>query len=62
MPALALETRDATGVDALDVPGLGMRRIVLRHLSRARGPSNLVETTTTLVREAAAAFSYEPTG
>jgi molybdate transport repressor ModE-like protein len=62
IPALALENLDLTGVDALDVPGLGMRRIVLRHLSRARGPSHLLETATTLVREAAAAFSYEPTG
>ena len=62
IPALALETRDVSDVEALDVPGLGMRRIVLRHLSRARGPSSLVETTTALVREAAAAFSYEPTG
>lgn len=62
IPALALESLDVSGVDALDVPGLGMRRIVLRHLSRARGPSNLLETTTALVREAAAAFSYEPTG
>ena len=61
IPALALETRDVSGVDALDVPGLGMRRIVLRHLSRARGPSSMVETATTLVREAAAAFSYDET-
>jgi DNA-binding transcriptional LysR family regulator len=62
VPALALETLDVTGVDALDVPGLGMRRIVLRHLSRARGPSSLLETAIALVRDTAAAFSYEPTG
>jgi DNA-binding transcriptional LysR family regulator len=61
IPALALETLDASGVDALDVPGLGMRRIVLRHLTRNRGPSSLLSTAITLVREAAAAFSYAPT-
>jgi DNA-binding transcriptional LysR family regulator len=62
IPALALETLDVSGVDILDVPGLGMRRIVLRHLSRARGPSGLLETAITLVREAASEFSYAPTG
>ena len=62
IPALALETLDVSGVDALDVPGLGMRRIVLRHLTRSRGPSSLLETAITLVREAAAGFSYAPTG
>jgi len=62
IPALALETLDVSGVDALEVPGLGMRRIVLRHLTRTRGPSNLLSTATALVREAAAGFSYAPTG
>ena len=60
IPALALETLDVSGVDALDVPGLGMRRIVLRHLNRSRGPSNLLEAAISLVREAAARFSYAP--
>ena len=62
VPSLALEAFTTEGVDALDIPGLGMRRIVLRHLSRSRGRNALLETTTTLIREAAAAFSYEPTG
>ena len=62
IPALALETLDVSGVDALDVPGLGMRRIVLRHLTRSRGPSILLSTAITLVREAAAGFSYAFTG
>ena len=62
VPSLALESVDVSGVEALDIPGLGMRRIVLRHLSRSRGPSGILETVTGLVREAAAAFSYEPTG
>jgi DNA-binding transcriptional LysR family regulator len=62
IPALALETLDVSGVDALDVPGLGMRRIVLRHLTRSRGPSTLLSTAIALVREAAAGFSYAATG
>ncbi|MXG89496.1 LysR family transcriptional regulator [Nocardioides flavescens] len=62
IPSLALEAQTTEGVDALDIPGLGMRRIVLRHLSRSRGRNALLETATALVREAAAAFSYEPTG
>ncbi len=62
IPALALETLDLSGVDVLDVPGLGMRRIVLRHLTRGRGSSSLLDTAITLVREAAAGFSYAPTG
>lgn len=62
IPALALENLDLSGVNALDVPGLGMRRIVLRHLARSRGPSELLETAITLVRDAAARHSYPPTG
>ena len=62
IPALALETLDVSGVDAVDVPGLGMRRIVLRHLTRSRGPGSLLSTAITLVRDAAAGFSYAPTG
>lgn len=60
IPALALETLNLSGVVALDVPGLGMRRIVLRHLTRSRGPSSLLDTAIALVREAAAGFSYAP--
>jgi DNA-binding transcriptional LysR family regulator len=62
VPALALESLSSVGVDALDVPGLGMRRLVLRHLTRERGASSLLDTATDLIREAAAAFSYEPSG
>jgi DNA-binding transcriptional LysR family regulator len=62
VPALALESLPTDGVDALDVPGLGMRRLVLRHLTRERGASSLLDTATNLIREAAAAFSYESSG
>jgi DNA-binding transcriptional LysR family regulator len=61
-PALALESLPTEGVDLLDVPGLGMRRVVLRHLVRSRTPDPTLAMTTSLVREAAAAFSYEPSG
>jgi molybdate transport repressor ModE-like protein len=61
-PALALESLPTDGVDLLDVPGLGMRRVVLRHLVRSRATDPTLALTTGLVREAAAAFSYEPSG
>jgi DNA-binding transcriptional LysR family regulator len=61
-PALALESLSTEGVDTLDIPGLGMRRVVLRHLTRSRGASPALDTAITLVREASAAFSYEPSG
>jgi DNA-binding transcriptional LysR family regulator len=61
-PALALETLPLTGVDVLDVPGLGMRRVVLRHLTRSSTESRTLSTAIDLVREAAAAFSYESSG
>ena len=61
-PALALESLPTQGVDLLDVPGLGMRRVVLRHLTRSRTASPTLATASTLIREAAAAFSYESSG
>lgn len=61
-PALALESLPTNGVDLLDIPGLGMRRVVLRHLTRSRTASPTLATATALIREAAAAFSYESSG
>lgn len=61
-PALALESLPAKGVDLLDVPGLGMRRVVLRHLTRSRSATPTLATAIALVREAAAAFTYESSG
>ena len=62
VPSLALEGLGTDGVDELDIPGLGMRRVALRHLTRSRGASPSLDTATSLIREAAAAFSYEPSG
>jgi molybdate transport repressor ModE-like protein len=62
VPALALEGLGTEGVDAVDIPGLGMRRVVLRHLTRSRSASPSLATAIGLIREAAAAFSYEPSG
>lgn len=61
-PALALESLPTRDVDLLDIPGLGMRRVVLRHLIRSRAASPTLATATALIREAAAAFSYESSG
>ncbi len=61
-PALALETLPSEGVELVDVPGLGMRRVVLRHLTRRRTASPTLAAATELIREAAAAFSYESSG
>jgi molybdate transport repressor ModE-like protein len=62
VPALALEGVRVDGVDELDIPGLGMRRVALRHLTRTRGASPSLDTTTALIREASAAFSYDSSG
>ena len=43
----------------LDIPGLGMRRVALRHLTRSRGASPSLDTAIGLIREAAASFSWE---
>lgn len=61
-PALALESLPTDGVDLVDIPGLGMRRVVLRHLTRRRADSPILTTATALIREASAAFSYEASG
>jgi molybdate transport repressor ModE-like protein len=56
VPTLALTGVVQDGVDILDVPGLGTRRIVLRRFDRRR-PANLpVDTVARLLRESAAAF------
>jgi DNA-binding transcriptional LysR family regulator len=62
VPALALESLPTDGVDTLDIPGLGMRRLVLRSLTRSRSAGPTLDTATTLIREASAAFSYESSG
>lgn len=58
VPSLALREIAQTGIETLDVPGLGMRRIVLRRYE-GRGVADVVEVATRLIREAAAAFSFD---
>ncbi|MDR7160951.1 LysR family transcriptional regulator [Arthrobacter sp. BE255] len=56
VPTLALSGVAHDGVDVLDVPGLGTRRIVLRRFDRRRSSSTPVDTVARLLRESAAAF------
>ncbi|MEJ1181347.1 MULTISPECIES: LysR family transcriptional regulator [unclassified Pseudarthrobacter] len=56
VPTLALSGVAHDGVDVLDVPGLGTRRIVLRRFDRRRSPSTPVDTVARLLRESAGAF------
>lgn len=56
VPTLALTGVVQDGVDVLDVPGLGTRRIVLRRYDRRRPTSLPVDTVARLLRESAAAF------
>lgn len=56
LPTLALSGVVHDGVDVLDVPGLGTRRIVLRRFDRRRSTSTPVDTVARLLRESAAAF------
>ncbi|NKX55623.1 LysR family transcriptional regulator [Arthrobacter mobilis] len=56
VPALALSRVVQDGVDVLDVPGLGTRRVVLRRFDRRRSISMPVDTVARLLRESVAAF------
>nr|AAZ38138.1 putative LysR transcriptional regulator [Arthrobacter sp. KW] len=56
VPTLALTGVVQDGVDVLDIPGLGTRRIVLRRFDRRRPTSLPVDTVARLLRESAAAF------
>lgn len=53
MPVLALHGLEHPGVDVLEVPGLGTRRIVARRLARKPAPSTPVDTLVRLVQQAA---------
>jgi molybdate transport repressor ModE-like protein len=61
VPTLALTGVVQDGVDILDVPGLGTRRIVLRRFDRRRSASMPVDTVARLLRESAAAFDTRST-
>lgn len=56
LPALALHGIVQPGVDILDVPGLGTRRIVLRRFEPGRPVSTPMDTVARLLRESVAAF------
>lgn len=60
VPSLALRGVTQEGVEMLDVPGLGQRRIVLRRYS-GRGVAKVMDVATSLIRDAAAAVSFEST-
>ncbi|KRE80958.1 LysR family transcriptional regulator [Arthrobacter sp. Soil762] len=61
VPTLALSGVSHDGVDVLDVPGLGTRRIVLRRFDGRRAASMPVDTVARLLRESAAAFDTRST-
>ncbi|MDV8148971.1 MULTISPECIES: LysR family transcriptional regulator [Arthrobacter] len=61
VPTLALSGVVQDGVDILDVPGLGTRRIVLRRFDRRRSTSMPADTVARLLRESAAAFDTRST-
>lgn len=58
VPSLALHGVSDPDVAILEVPGLGMRRLVLRQYERP-GMSGAIPAAVTLIREAAAAFDFE---
>jgi DNA-binding transcriptional LysR family regulator len=57
LPSLALHLESLDGVDVLDVPGLGTRRIVLRQ--RESGDAEAVEAVASLVRDAASSLGQD---
>jgi DNA-binding transcriptional LysR family regulator len=59
VPALALSGVVQDGVDVLDVPGLGTRRIVLRRFDRRSSVNGPVDTVARLLRESVAAFDTQ---
>jgi len=59
VPALALNELVPDGVDVLDVPGLGTRRVVLRRFDSGRSLSTPEDTVARLVREAVAALDLD---
>jgi DNA-binding transcriptional LysR family regulator len=60
IPMLALQGMPQDGVDCLDVPGLGMRRIVLRSYTRSKQTGDLVDAVVALIRDAVLRVAAEP--
>jgi molybdate transport repressor ModE-like protein len=57
IPSLALQGVALPGIETLDLPGIGLRRIVLRR-NEGRGVPEVVDLAAGLVREAASAISF----
>lgn len=57
IPSLALQGVARPGIETLDLPGIGLRRIVLRR-NEGRGVPEAVDLASTLVREAASTISF----
>lgn len=59
LPSLALHGAIPPGVDAVDVPGLGIRRIVLRYPESPAADRETVEAVAAFVRDAASSFGQQ---
>jgi DNA-binding transcriptional LysR family regulator len=59
VPVMALNGLVLDGVDVVDVPGLGARRIVLRRFDRGRSLTTPVDTIARLLHESVAAFDRD---
>lgn len=57
LPALALHNLGMDGVDELDVPGMGTRRIVLRRFDRGKPATTPMDTVARLLRDSVADFN-----
>lgn len=62
LPGLALHGSLPEGVDVIDVPGLGARRLAVRHRSNRREPSDAVRAAVAFLRDVSAAFQGAQTG
>lgn len=61
LPSIALRGIVQDGVRAVEVPGLGTRRIILRHRERTKAMKEVVEAVVPLIRDAATGlFANEP--
>ncbi|WP_293780086.1 LysR family transcriptional regulator [uncultured Aeromicrobium sp.] len=61
LPSLALQGPLPEGVEVADVPGLGARRLALRHRTGRRGPSPAVTAAISFLRDISASFQADPT-
>lgn len=59
VPSLALHGVVQRGAEAVEVPGLGMRRIVLRRYAPGGPAQGTLEAVTSLIRSAASSYSFD---